>query len=29
MRGFFTRPYSYLTDTDLSADFWTVRLVEM
>ncbi len=28
MQGFFTMPYSYLTDTDLSADFWTVRLVE-
>ncbi len=29
MHGFFTIPYSYLTDTDLSSDFWTVRLVEM
>jgi len=29
MHGFFTMPYAYLTDTDLSADFWTVRLVEM
>jgi len=29
MRGFFTMPYSYLTDTNLSDDFWTVRLVEM
>ena len=28
MRGFFTMPYAYLTDTDLSDDFWTVRLVE-
>ena len=28
MHGFFTIPYAYLTDTDLSADFWTVRLVE-
>lgn len=26
--GFFTIPYSYLTDADLAADFWTVRLVE-
>jgi len=29
MQGFFTMPYSYLTDTNLSDDFWTVRLVEM
>ena len=29
MRGFFTMPYSYLTDSDLSSDFWTVRLVEI
>ena len=29
MHGFFTIPYAYLIDTDLSADFWTVRLVEM
>jgi C1A family cysteine protease len=29
MHGFFTIPYSYLTDTDLAADFWTVRLVEI
>ena len=28
MQGFFTIPYAYLTDTHLSADFWTVRLVE-
>jgi C1A family cysteine protease len=27
--GFFTMPYSYLTDADLSADFWTVRVVEV
>src|SRR6185295_4839915 len=25
--GFFTMPYSYLTDTDLSADFWTIRVI--
>ena len=29
MHGFFTMPYSYLTDSDLSSDFWTVRLVEI
>ena len=28
-RGFFTMPYAYLTDADLAADFWTVRLVEL
>jgi C1A family cysteine protease len=28
MKGFFTMPYSYLTETNLSSDFWTVRLVE-
>lgn len=27
--GFFYMPYSYLTDGDLSADFWTVRTVEL
>jgi C1A family cysteine protease len=27
--GFFTMPYSYLTDADLTADFWTVRVVEV
>ncbi len=26
--GHFTMPYAYLTDQQLSADFWTVRLVE-
>jgi C1A family cysteine protease len=26
--GYFYMPYSYLTDTDLTADVWTVRLVE-
>jgi C1A family cysteine protease len=26
--GFFTIPYAYLTDGDLAADFWTVRIVE-
>jgi len=28
-KGFFTIPYAYLTDSDLAADFWTVRLVEV
>ena len=28
-RGFFTMPYAYLTDADLAADFWTVRIVEV
>jgi len=28
MRGFFTMPYEYLTNENLSADFWTIRLVE-
>lgn len=27
-RGFCTMPYAYLADSDLAADFWTVRLVE-
>lgn len=27
--GFFTMPYAYLTDADLAADFWTVRVVEV
>lgn len=28
-KGFFYMPYSYLTDTDLAADLWTVRTVEI
>ena len=28
MHGYFTLPYAYLLDPGLSADFWTVRLVE-
>lgn len=28
-KGFFTMPYAYLTDVDLAADFWTVRIVEV
>lgn len=27
-RGYFTMPYSYLTDDNLSADFWTIRVVK-
>jgi C1A family cysteine protease len=27
-KGFFTLPYAYLTDDNLAADFWTVRIVE-
>jgi C1A family cysteine protease len=27
--GYFTMPYAYLTDGDLAADFWTVRVVEV
>jgi C1A family cysteine protease len=27
--GYFTIPYAYLSDGDLSADFWTVRVVEV
>lgn len=27
MQGYFTLPYAYLTDTNLAADFWTIRLV--
>ena len=29
MKGNFTIPYAYLTDGDLAADFWTIRLVEV
>lgn len=28
MKGYFTLPYQYLLETNLSDDFWTVRLVE-
>jgi C1A family cysteine protease len=28
MKGYFTLPYAYLTDADLAADFWTLRIVE-
>lgn len=27
LKGYFTMPYAYLTDSNLSDDFWTVRLV--
>jgi C1A family cysteine protease len=27
MAGYFTIPYSYLLQADLSRDFWTIRLV--
>jgi len=27
MGGYFTIPYAYLTNADLAADFWTIRLV--
>jgi len=27
LRGYFTIPYAYLTDSNLADDFWTVRLV--
>ena len=28
MKGYFTMPYAYLTERNLSSDFWTVRLVQ-
>jgi C1A family cysteine protease len=27
MKGYFTIPFAYLTDSDLCADFWTIRVV--
>ncbi len=27
MKGYFTMPYAYLTDSNLADDFWTVRLI--
>ena len=27
MHGYFTMPYAYLTDSNLSDDFWTIRLI--
>jgi hypothetical protein len=28
MKGYFTIPYAYLTERNLSSDFWTIRLVQ-
>ncbi len=28
LKGYFTLPYEYLENSDLSADFWTIRLVK-
>lgn len=28
IKGYFTIPYAYLTDPDLAADFWTIRVVQ-
>ncbi|MGZ4036009.1 MAG: C1 family peptidase [Bacteroidia bacterium] len=28
MKGYFTMPYSYVTDSNYSDDFWTIRMVE-
>lgn len=28
LKGYFTMPYSYLTNTNLADDFWTIRVVE-
>ena len=28
-KGYFTIPYAYLLDSNLSADFWTIRMVEV
>jgi C1A family cysteine protease len=28
LKGYFTMPYAYLTDSNLADDFWTVRLIE-
>jgi C1A family cysteine protease len=28
MKGYFTLPYSYLTQSSLAADFWTIRIVQ-
>ena len=27
LQGYFTVPYAYLTDPNLSSDFWTIRLI--
>jgi C1A family cysteine protease len=28
IKGYFTMPYTYLLDANLSDDFWTIRLVQ-
>jgi C1A family cysteine protease len=28
LKGYFTMPYGYLTEENLSDDFWTIRIVE-
>ena len=28
MKGYFTMPYQYLMEPNLSDDFWTIRMVE-
>jgi C1A family cysteine protease len=28
MKGYFTLPYSYVTDDNLASDFWTIRVVQ-
>ena len=27
LKGYFTLPYAYVTDANLAADFWTIRVV--
>ena len=29
LNGYFTMPYDYLTEENLSDDFWTIRIVEI
>ena len=28
LKGYFTLPYAYLSDTNLASDFWTIRIVQ-
>jgi len=28
MKGYFTLPYAYVTDSSLASDFWTIRIVQ-
>lgn len=28
LKGYFTLPYAYVTDSDLASDFWTIRVVQ-